>query len=176
MSRSPKRCFVTVGATASFTSLIRAVLEPAFLEALHEHSYTELRIQYGKDGKKLFEDLVWLMSDDPEKRLGITITGFDFKQEGLKKEMLAAKKVYGRDRQKADATGTEGCVISHAGKHLMHRIFAVLIPKGSGSILDALRIELPIVVVPNTDLLDNHQLELAEALAEQNYVVHGNLA
>lgn len=46
---------------------------------------------------------------------------------------------------------------------------------GSGSILDALRIELPTIVVPNPDLLDNHQLELAEALAEQNYVVHGNL-
>lgn len=30
-------------------------------------------------------------------------------------------------------------------------------------------------MVPNTDLLDNHQLELAEALAEQNYVVHGDL-
>jgi len=38
-----------------------------------------------------------------------------------------------------------------------------------------LRIELPTVVVPNPDLLDNHQLELAEVLAEQNYVVHGKL-
>jgi len=34
---------------------------------------------------------------------------------------------------------------------------------------------LPTVVVPNPDLLDNHQLELAEVLAEQNYVVHGKL-
>lgn len=46
---------------------------------------------------------------------------------------------------------------------------------GSGSILDAMRIEVPVVVVPNADLLDNHQVELAEVLAEQNYVVHGNL-
>jgi beta-1,4-N-acetylglucosaminyltransferase len=29
--------------------------------------------------------------------------------------------------------------------------------------------------VPNSELLDNHQIELAEALAEQEYVVHGNL-
>lgn len=34
---------------------------------------------------------------------------------------------------------------------------------------------MPIIVVPNTDLLDNHQVELAEALAEQEYVVHGRL-
>lgn len=47
--------------------------------------------------------------------------------------------------------------------------------KGSGSILDALRIAVPIVVVPNPDLLDNHQVELAEELARQGYVVHGRL-
>lgn len=46
---------------------------------------------------------------------------------------------------------------------------------GSGTILDALRIAVPIIVVPNPDLLDNHQVELAEALAEQDYVVHGKL-
>lgn len=115
-----KRCFVTVGATASFTSLVRAVLDPAFLEALHEHAYTELRVQYGKDGKKLFEDLVWMMADDPEKRLGLTISGFDFKQEGLQAEMLLAKKVYGRDGKKGDLNGIEGCVISHAGQYFLH--------------------------------------------------------
>jgi beta-1,4-N-acetylglucosaminyltransferase len=46
---------------------------------------------------------------------------------------------------------------------------------GSGSILDALRVGVPIVVVPNTDLLHNHQVELAEVLAEQQYVVYGKL-
>lgn len=38
-----------------------------------------------------------------------------------------------------------------------------------------MRIEVPVIVVPNTELLDNHQVELAEVLAEQNYVVHGSL-
>jgi beta-1,4-N-acetylglucosaminyltransferase len=46
---------------------------------------------------------------------------------------------------------------------------------GSGTILDALRIAVPLVVVPNEELLDNHQIELAEALAAQGYVVHGRL-
>jgi beta-1,4-N-acetylglucosaminyltransferase len=46
---------------------------------------------------------------------------------------------------------------------------------GSGSILDALRIGAPLIVVPNTDLLHNHQVELAEELANQGYVVHGDL-
>lgn len=47
--------------------------------------------------------------------------------------------------------------------------------QGSGSILDALRIAVPIIVVPNIELLDNHQVELAEELARQGYVVHGRL-
>jgi beta-1,4-N-acetylglucosaminyltransferase len=34
---------------------------------------------------------------------------------------------------------------------------------------------VPLIVVPNAALLDNHQVELAEALAEQEYVVHGHL-
>ena len=46
---------------------------------------------------------------------------------------------------------------------------------GSGSILEALRIGVPLIVVPNTDLLHNHQVELAEELAKQDYVIYGKL-
>lgn len=46
---------------------------------------------------------------------------------------------------------------------------------GTGSILDGLRAGLPLVVVPNPSLADNHQQELAEALAKQGYVIVGKL-
>jgi beta-1,4-N-acetylglucosaminyltransferase len=51
----------------------------------------------------------------------------------------------------------------------------IIPPPGSGSILDALRLNIPTIVVPNPSLLDNHQVELAEELALQGYVVHGKL-
>lgn len=46
---------------------------------------------------------------------------------------------------------------------------------GSGSILDAMRIDVPLIAVPNTSLLHNHQVDLAEELARQGYLIHGHL-
>ena len=48
---------------------------------------------------------------------------------------------------------------------------------GSGTILDTLRMQPKVptlVVVPNTSLMDNHQVELAEALARDNHLVAGS--
>ncbi|CAD6590888.1 MAG: N-acetylglucosaminyldiphosphodolichol N-acetylglucosaminyltransferase catalytic subunit alg13 [Alectoria sarmentosa] len=146
-----KVCFVTVGATASFDSLIRASLSPPFLEALKTYHYTELRLQHGKDEQKIMEDFMGGYDTSSEEGQDLLVGGFDFNKQGLGSEMRAAK---------GESEGIEGVVISHAG---------------SGSILDALRIAVPIIVVPNPDLLDNHQNELAEELATQGYVVHGHL-
>jgi beta-1,4-N-acetylglucosaminyltransferase len=46
---------------------------------------------------------------------------------------------------------------------------------GSGSILEALRYQIPLIVVPNTGLLDNHQEELAVAMERNNYLVRGDV-
>lgn len=149
-----KICFVTVGATASFVSLIRTVVSGPFIKALRSNHYTDLRVQFGTDGFDPFKEALETL-DDASKAM-VNITGFEFAPYGLHEEYLCAKRTYPKSQLK----GKEGCVISHAG---------------SGSILEALRIALPCIVVPNTDLLENHQAELAEVLAEQDYVVHGKL-
>lgn len=160
-----KVCFVTVGATASFDALIKATLSPPFLEALKTCGYSHLRLQHGKDGQKLLEEL-----DSANKGVhDLSISGFDFNKQGLGSEMRAAK---GEDNR------LEGVVVSHAGNpsplpYLCG--FKLMCRTGSGSILDALRIAVPIIVVPNPELLDNHQEELAEELAIQSYVIHGHL-
>lgn len=58
---------------------------------------------------------------------------------------------------------------------MLYIVIMLRVHSGSGTILDALRLSVPLIVVPNSELLDNHQVELAEALAEQEYVVHGKL-
>ncbi|KAL8909063.1 MAG: hypothetical protein Q9207_000397 [Kuettlingeria erythrocarpa] len=146
-----KVCFVTIGATAAFDALLRAVLNDDFFQTLKALKYTTLLLQYGKNGPKILKECNVTGSSRAANEYGIDVTGFDFNTKGLGQEMWSTKAAEDR---------AEGVVISHAG---------------SGSILDALRIRVPLIVVPNTSLLHNHQVELAEELSKQGYLVHGRL-
>ena len=46
---------------------------------------------------------------------------------------------------------------------------------GAGTILDGMRLGLSLIVVPNENLLDNHQSELAEELADQGYAINSTI-
>lgn len=48
--------------------------------------------------------------------------------------------------------------------------FSANAPKGSGSILEALRLNKRLIVVTNPLLMDNHQAELASAMAQAGYL------
>ena len=106
-SRPRKVCFVTIGATAAFDSLIEAALTPPFLEALQTSGYTDLRLQHGTDGRSILKDFKTSYGIEGKGEYGIAVSGFDFNKQGLGSEMRAAK---GEDDR------TEGVVISHAGK------------------------------------------------------------
>ena len=54
-------------------------------------------------------------------------------------------------------------------------MYTLAFSSGSGTILEALRYALPLVAVPNTSLKDNHQVELAEVMASQGYLIHGKI-
>ncbi|KAI9661331.1 MAG: N-acetylglucosaminyldiphosphodolichol N-acetylglucosaminyltransferase catalytic subunit alg13 [Alyxoria varia] len=154
MDRGSKLCFVTVGATAEFPELLNAVLQQKFLDRILQNGYTDLLVQFGvlKNGSVLDQ---LIAPDESGKRVidGLHVAGFNSKPDGLQEEMMAvAGKTRGFDR--------EGCIISHAG---------------SGTILEAMRYDVPLIVVPNPSLLDNHQQELAEELARQGYVIKANL-
>ncbi|KAG9632819.1 glycosyltransferase family 1 protein, partial [Aureobasidium melanogenum] len=153
LTRPRKVCFVTIGATASFSALIRATVSPSFCHSLEQNHYTDLIVQYGADGDSLFQSLVQDVDANNNQHTAINVSGFGLDTSGLGQYMKLAKTG-------GDDGGIEGLVVSHAG---------------SGTILHALRVDVPLVVVPNSELLDNHQVELADALAEQEYVVHGKL-
>jgi len=47
----------------------------------------------------------------------------------------------------------------------------VICHAGVGTVMETLKANTPIIVVPNPSLMDNHQCELADTLASQGYVV-----
>lgn len=102
-----KHCFVTIGATASFRTLIDAVTQPAFIGSLTKHGYTNLDVQCGPD-LTLFQEKEKALKILPS----IKVTGFDFDGAGLTKHMVKCKA-----RKEGEA---EGVVVTHAGE-LFHR-------------------------------------------------------
>ncbi|KAJ5349770.1 hypothetical protein N7541_007497 [Penicillium brevicompactum] len=139
-----KLCFVTVGATASFEALLEQVLTSEFLETLADRDYTHLLLQYGKDGEKIYNNFL----QSGVSHHGLTLGGFDFKPS-IEPEMVMTT-----EREKPPQE--RGLVICHAG---------------SGTVLAGLRLGVPLIVVPNTELADNHQQELADILEQDNYAV-----
>jgi beta-1,4-N-acetylglucosaminyltransferase len=144
-----KLCFVTTGATAPFTALIEAVLSPSTLHALSENGFTHLLVQYGsaKDVYTKASETARSHVQRANEKQDLTIGGIDFNPDGLQAQFKLVQQ-------------SKGLVISHAG---------------SGSILEALRYQIPLIVVPNTSLLDNHQEELAVAMERSNYLLRGHV-
>ncbi|KAG6874063.1 hypothetical protein C0995_006920 [Termitomyces sp. Mi166 len=75
-------------------------------------------------------------------------------KEGIDIELWKFKPMLKNEYEKADL------VISHAG---------------SGTILDVLRLGKPLLTIVNPTLLDNHQQELASALAELGHLQYSSI-
>ncbi|KAJ6083919.1 UDP-N-acetylglucosamine transferase subunit alg13 [Penicillium sp. IBT 16267x] len=148
-----KVCFVTVGATAAFPELIAAVANEQFFKTLADKKFTRLIIQFGAHGRSQFD--ACLAGHNPGDAFfhGIDVIGFDF-QKNLNDYMGMAmeRKPYGRPREHQEL----GLMISHAG---------------TGTILEGLRCGLPLIIVPNPKLADNHQEELANQMESLGYGV-----
>ncbi|KAL2126905.1 hypothetical protein VTI74DRAFT_11639 [Chaetomium olivicolor] len=143
-----RRCFVTIGATAGFRSLLEEVSTPAFLSCLAGHGYTDLRVQCGPD-LAFFADRVAALKD--EERHGVAVVSFAYTDE------MTANIVACRGE---DGVRPAGCVIAHGG---------------TGTVGEVLAVGAPLIVVANPTLMDNHQLELAESLEEQGQAIHGRI-
>ncbi|KAK4239925.1 glycosyltransferase [Achaetomium macrosporum] len=143
-----RRCFVTVGATAGFTALLSEVSTPGFLRCLAEHGYTFLDVQCGPDFA-LFHERISNLSD--EEKSGISVRYFAYTAD-MQEYILGCR---GEENVRP-----AGCVISHGG---------------TGTVGEVLAVGAPLIVVANPTLMDNHQLELARSLEEQNQAIHGHI-
>ncbi|KAL2887481.1 UDP-N-acetylglucosamine transferase subunit alg13 [Ceratocystis lukuohia] len=163
-----RHCFVTVGATATFSGLLSAIQSADFLLQLVLAGFTHLTVQAGRDYEKFLK-----FSQTVDNTL-LTIECFDLKPS-LARDMALCRENAGVDKDldvllslnlgagsgpDAPSPRDLGVVISHAG---------------TGSVLDAMAARAPMVVVPNESLLDNHQRELAQMVEDRKYGVVGTL-
>ncbi|RYP19491.1 hypothetical protein DL765_003331 [Monosporascus sp. GIB2] len=174
--------FVTVGATAGFRPLLAEVLSEAFVARLVALGYTRLVIQCGPD-VDFVEAHFPRDDDDDEEAEGSGSGEKENRGEGADdrrkqqrerrrdfvrriavftytSEMTKWMRLAGPGTDEDGGRRGYGVIISHAG---------------SGSIMDALRVNARLIAVPNPALMDNHQEELAEEMERQGYLVWGKL-
>ncbi|KAJ8121575.1 hypothetical protein O1611_g10067 [Lasiodiplodia mahajangana] len=149
-NRLPRTAFVTIGATASFRALLQEVVSEAFLLVLKSQDFTNLIVQCGPE----LEYFNSIKPDHAYESYGLEIAAFSYAPDLKPYFMQAAHS------EEIDNMRRSGVVISHAG---------------SGSIIEALQFDGLLVAVPNPELMDNHQVEIAEEMASQGYLIHGTL-
>lgn len=99
-----RRCFVTVGATAAFASLLDEVGSAGFLQSLAENGFTTLDVQCGP-GLASFEERMAGISD--QDRHGVEVASFAYTQ---------AMEAYLQNCRGERGVRLAGCVIAHGGK------------------------------------------------------------
>lgn len=153
----------TTGATVTFQPLIEYVTTADFLQFLQHQGFSKVTIQYGNEtdskgnnvSKKIFSEA--LARGGAVARLDLQIQNCtnDKSTTTLANDLFSVEAfAYSNDIQayisQADV------VVSHAG---------------TGSILDTLRAQVPLIVVVNDSLMDNHQLEVASQFESAGYLL-----
>lgn len=154
-----KSLFVTTGATVPFDPLVELFTDPEILNYLSkELQITNITIQHGVEAST---ELISRLKTISEKELSNEISI----------ELVPFINDINTEIQKHDL------IISHGGIEILY-LFKILYNTtdtlanlGTGSILDALRLKKPLIVVVNPTLLNNHQLDIATALEDQNCLI-----
>ncbi|WFD45370.1 N-acetylglucosaminyldiphosphodolichol N-acetylglucosaminyltransferase [Malassezia psittaci] len=143
---------VTVG-TTQFDALVKAVVSREFLDVIAGESSWEppirLIVQHGSSA------VPGLDAHHPAVFQHETFESFQYETVEVLLKPYINNLVSWIDRAEL--------VVTHAG---------------AGTLLEALRSQKHprIMAVPNSDLMDDHQRELAEILYEENYVMIGEIA
>lgn len=147
---------VTTGATVCFEKLIAFSLSSRFIRTAQLDGFTRLVVQYGISGKDYFISCVQKLHDEmcPDAILEartndkeIIFKIADFQIAGVAFDPEFVEKYISQSQ----------LVVSHGG---------------TGSILDVLRQRKRLIVVINTKLAGNHQVEIAKRFQDENLLVY----
>jgi beta-1,4-N-acetylglucosaminyltransferase len=149
-----KRVFVTVG-TTKFDQLITAVSSPKAIRWFHENNYTHLTIQYGRGTRPSIIPPSSFVDGSDGGGSSSSSNNSSRKNNNSELHPLLKIRTYDFLPSLQDDMNDADLIISHAG---------------AGTVMEALRLQKKLVVVINTLLMDNHQTELATAMADRGYL------
>ena len=150
-----KTVFVTVG-TTRFDALIKTIDSPQFATVLLEKGYTSLIIQAGSSENYRIHQLVPPSATSGTFKKNTTSGGGDGKVE--------------KDREEEDILNITWFEYAPSLASYLDSASLVISHAGAGSIFETLGRQVPLLAVPNSTLMDNHQSELAEKLEEEGYL------
>ncbi|QHS73281.1 N-acetylglucosaminyldiphosphodolichol N-acetylglucosaminyltransferase catalytic subunit ALG13 [Saccharomyces paradoxus] len=153
-----KTIFVTCGATIPFPRLVSCVLSDEFCQELIQYGFVRLIIQFGKNYVSEFERLVQERGGQRENQKFPTEQfgcGDTVRHYALMNGKLEVTGFDFSTKMQSIIRDYSDLVISHAG---------------TGSILDSLRLNKPLLVCVNDALMDNHQQQIADKFVELGYV------
>jgi len=154
-SKGGKSIFVTVG-TTQFDKLVEAVTSKVVLEWMKRQGFSSLTIQYGRGIKPETNYDESSSSSSSSSPHPFRIEAYDFRPSLID------------DMEKADL------ILSHAGAGTVMEVLRMTNSNNNNGKDDKDSISKKLIVVINTILMDNHQLELATAMADRGhlFVVH----
>lgn len=144
---------VTCGATVSFPALITSVMNRRVITKLKSLGYDRILVQYGKDYLESF------------KRKVLELDGAE---ELERSDIQLVNQSDGVWCARWNGVKIDGFEFSHSIEELLSKYVRLVISHaGTGSILDALRLDVPLIAVINDTLMDNHQQLIAEKFQDQ---------
>jgi beta-1,4-N-acetylglucosaminyltransferase len=155
----PKAVFLTVG-TTKFDDLIASIFSDSVLSAFVDLGFTDLVVQYGNS--PLPDNLASVVASVP---IQPTLLGSSTSS--------SSSSAFPTDQQSFQYNKLNITIFKFKPSLLtnMSQADLVISHAGTGSILESLRLQKPLIVIPNPKLMHNHQAELAEALHEEGTVV-----
>ena len=121
-------------------------------------------------GTTSFDKLITILNDESIRRT--LVNRFDVKTLIIQ---------YGRGTVIPAPSVTDGLKVLSFNfkptlKEEMESADLIISHAGAGSIMEALRLRKPLIVVVNDDLMDNHQIELASAMERGKYLAYASQA
>lgn len=152
---------VTTGATVTFKPLVKYVLSSSFIRGIIDLNVSNLYVQYGneiREGTNISSEFCENCLTEEllnEFELELQMNKDNFKTY-ISNKYSFKLKCFPFSRNINDFIEKSEIVVSHAG---------------TGSIIDTLKLQKPLIVVTNSELMDNHQDDIANEFVSLNYCV-----